>query len=747
MRFRHFLLLFYGLFLLPSFAQDASNLLSAKEIFKPSITQTQANDDYRTTVNIAIPKGYYLYADRTRLSSHQAQGLLEKSDSISKHDPYFGEVSVWYDNASLTLTHSTAANEFTLFAQGCNENDGICYPPTQWDLRLDPNVSAAQFEAVNAPNPTTTGNVFLNKNDWAPTSSTANMAFSSRANTSLFPEKKVLTEDEAFISTALDAQSIALQIADAHYLYRDSIKLKRADGSDIAVELPEGLWHDDPFFGKQRILQEQVILRFAPNSVAEDTPIVLQFQGCAEVGICYPPMQRHFVLTKGGRLISVDNTAEFTPDNVPDSGFNNAPNQALTNTSNNAPTHFIATALGQNYLAALPLIFVLGIAVSFTGCAYPLLPIVSSLIVGNRTNNRKSYYLILTYVLAIGLTMGALGALFGIFNLNLQLILQKPLAIAVAALFFVLLALSMFDLLTLQLPSQLQSRIDKLTRAQQGGSYASAATMGALSTLVVSPCATPVLTALLLFTTQTTTLKGALALFIFGIGTGVPLLLFASALRRFMPKAGDWMTHLKRIMAFVMLGIGFWLVARIAAVAYSLWIWAIYAALIGAYLLPHVMQTGKKGYVLRVMLIVTLVASFAFGQQGLQQFFAPQQTQHNGAKQGVSFVKLDNYADIQQAIKTSNRATMLYFYADWCISCKTWEKEIWQNPDFAPALANYQLIKADITNFTKAHHALLQQLNLVGPPAMLRFPPQGEISQAEQVIIGEISPEKFASLL
>ena len=667
--------------LVPLFAH-AAEPLPAEEVFKPVIRQLDDGDGYLTKITIDFPQGYYLYADKTTLQG--ADGMEERSPAEAKDDPYLGQVMVWHTPPTITLRHRDAAHTFTLTTQGCQENV-LCYPPTTWTLHAEPAATARPqlFKAAN---------------------------------------RDVLPEEEAFTVSATETDgelALHYRMPDGYYLYRHSLRAA-VDGKPLDLPLPAGEVHQDEFLGEQQIYRGALNLNL-PRPAAGGT-LTLHLQGCAEGRICYPPMTRDFPLTAAPQAVK-----------TPAQAVAAAPPDATTSTIDR-----LIRRLNDNFLIALPLVLLLGIGVSFTACVYPLVPIVTSLVVGPNTGSGRAYRLITVYVLAMGAAMGLLGAVFGIFQINLQVILQKPWITALVALLFAGLSLSLFDVYTLQTPRWLQKPVDKLNRRQQGGSYGGAAVMGALSVLVVSPCATPVLTALLLFTTQTGPLKGATALFVFGLGTGLPLLLFAGAFRRFMPKAGAWMDNVKKAFAFALLAIGVWLVARILPPAWALTAWALYAMFAAAYLYGD----SKTR---RFLAGSAFIAALALGMQsanlhlGAPAATAPQA--HN------AFRTVDSVAALEAAIATSDRPVLLDFYADWCVACKKWEAQIWNNPDFAAPLAPYTLLKIDVTDFTAEHKAMFNALNLVGPPAVLYYPPHGKLHAPAETLIGEMTPDAFAAKL
>ena len=696
--------------------------LPAEEVFKPEIHQSATADGYRTEVTIRFPDGYYLYADKTTLSG--ADGEETRTPAEAKDDPYLGPVQVWHHAPTITVNHHDRAETFTLKTQGCEENV-ICYPPTTWTLQ----VPAAEL-AATAPAEAAVA---------SPVAEAAAEAADS-ASPSLFqtPKDMILPEDQAFLVKAeADGKGmlhVHYQMPDGYYLYRHSLKAE-LDGKPLALPLPQGEIHQDEFLGKQEIYRHE--LRFSLPQ-PQGNALTLHLQGCAEGLICYPPLQRQFHFDAHSAQAGTLTTTVAQADAATAPADNPAEVPAVMPTASDSAESGIVQKLNDNFFIALPLVLLLGIGVSFTACVYPLVPIVTSLVVGKNTNSARAYRLISVYVLAMGAAMGLLGAVFGIFQINLQVILQKPWITVLVALLFAGLSLSLFDVYTLQTPRWLQKPVDKLNRKQQSGSYTGAAAMGALSILVVSPCATPILTALLLFTTQTTPLKGATALFFFGLGTGLPLLLFAGAFRKFLPKAGAWMDNVKKGFAFALLAIATYLVTRIMPLGWALAVWTLYALLFATYIYG-------EGKLRRFLAGVGLTVAIALGTQSAAQFFAPPAM--TVAQQGIHFRELHSKAEIAAALAASDKPVFLDVYADWCVACKKWEANIWHNPRFAAALADYTLLKIDVTDFDDAHKAIFNELGLVGPPAVLRYPPHGQLAAPQEKIIGELEADAFAAKL
>ena len=404
--------------------------LPAEEVFKPEIHQSATADGYRTEVTIRFPDGYYLYADKTSLSG--ADGEQSRTPPEEKDDPYLGPTQVWHHAPTITVTHHDRAETFTLKTQGCEENV-ICYPPTTWTLQ----VPAAELVAPAPASPVM-----------------ESTAAADSASPSLFqtPKDMILPEDQAFLVKAeADGKGmlhVQYQMPDGYYLYRHSLKAE-LDGKPLALPLPQGERHQDDFLGEQEIYRHE--LRFSLPQ-PQGSALTLHLQGCAEGLICYPPLQRQFHFdgqaAQAGTLTTTVVPAE----------------QAVAPAASSDEPSGIVQKLNDNFLIALPLVLLLGIGVSFTACVYPLVPIVTSLVVGKNTSSARAYRLISVYVLAMGAAMGLLGAVFGIFQINLQVILQKLWITVLVALLFAGLSLSLFDVYTLQTPRWLQKPVDKLNR-------------------------------------------------------------------------------------------------------------------------------------------------------------------------------------------------------------------------------------------------------------------------------------------
>lgn len=683
----------------------------AKEVFIPSIEQSQTEQGYQTTISIDFPNNYFLYADKTTLNGEQLYQATPKP--VEKHDMYLGLTQVWSKPVRLVVQHTEPTKRFVLKTQGCEENV-ICYPPMSFELEV-PETSVPS-ETVENIVPAKKKSPFL----------------ANKATGFLSPEEAFAIDQHE-----TDEQlTVTIQMPDeSYYLYRSSIGVL-LEPKRFVPELSDGEQHHDPFLGQQEIYRGQLQISLPKSHLSADGEAWLEFQGCAEGRVCYP---------KTRQWLSYQPSPNATP----------AAEQTSTEVATPAAKALLPSdepssdaslsdrainQLHQHYLASLPLIFLLGVGMAFTACVYPLIPIVSSVVVGEHISSARAYRLIGVYVLGMGSALAILGALFAMFELNLQLLLQKPWVVLLVAGLFGLLALSMFGAFTLRLPSSLQTRIDRLSRQQRSGSYLGVYVMGALSVLMVSACSTPVLTALLMYASQTNPPQGALALFVYGIGQGAPLFLFASTLKRFMPKSGLWMGHVKTAFAFMLLAIAVWLLARISSAGVQSALWGMFGLLLTVYLLPKNLPQNAKDKALWFACLLSFALSF--GQ--LQQVFAPRGVASQGASQNsVQFQMINNIDELQSALAASDKPVLLDFFAQWCVSCYQWEEQIWHNPELKEVLSSYTLLKVDLTDTTPAHHELLKALSLVGPPAVLAYPPHATSLSPNAQWIGESSLADF----
>ncbi|HOB61848.1 MAG TPA: protein-disulfide reductase DsbD [Candidatus Competibacteraceae bacterium] len=584
------------------------------------------------------------------------------------------------------------------------------------------------------------------------------------------PRDKILEADQAFQLTlsATDPQTLEARwlIAPGYYLYRDKFQLSIPNapgiqivGTDIAAGEPK----DDPHFGRQEIYHNEAVLvahlqRDAASAGAQDISVKADYQGCAEVGVCYPPLSQ--TVTVSLPALAAASTASTPPTASPAVDATQAtatPKPA----GGDAEQDRLARLLDEQRFLAIPAFFGFGLLLAFTPCIFPMIPILSSLIAGQGANltRRRAILLSLTYVLAMAVTYTIAGVLAALLGQNVQAWFQNPWVIGAFSGLFLLLALSMFGLYDLQLPGALQNRLVAWSNRQRGGHHAGVAVMGLLSALIVGPCVAPPLIGALSFIAVTGNVTlGAAALFALSLGMGAPLLIIGASAGHWLPRAGHWMERTKSVFGVLLLGVALWLLERILPAALTMVLWAtlliVTATYMGA-LQPAVhgapaWRTLIKGLglVLLIYGILLLVGVAAGGRDPWQPLRGiGLVAQASNAAQQPRFRTVKTVAEVEQAVGAANgRPVMLDFYADWCVSCKEMERYTFADPTVQAALADMVTLRADVTANDAADQALLKRFGLIGPPAILFFGPDGRERSGHRVV-GFVEAAPFAAHL
>ncbi len=532
-----------------------------------------------------------------------------------------------------------------------------------------------------------------------------------------------LPVNQAFVLThdrQADGQMrLFFQIKPGYYLYQKRLKF---DGlpADQHPQLPAALNHHDEFFGDSAVYRDQLELLLPANAQGQ---LRLGWQGCADAGLCYPPQTT--LVDLGGRVAPA---AEQASD------------QAL------------ASGLQQGHLAwSLLAFFGLGLLLAFTPCSLPMLPILAGLVLGNGASARRGWLLAGVYVLSMALVYAALGVVAALLGASLQAWLQQPWLLGSLAGLFVLLALPMFGAFELQLPAALRDRLDRAGQGTRGGNLYGAALLGALSGLLLGPCMTAPLAGALLYIAQSgDVLQGALVLFSLGLGMGVPLLLLVTLGNRYLPRPGAWMNRVKGVFGFVFLAMALYTVRSLLPAALLLalsgaWLialaWATWPAL---QRLPALRAVPLLGALWGGLLLVGAAAGGDDLWQPLRPFAggaAPATGQHAED----TFVTVSRPEDLQHeldAAKARGQWVMLDYYADWCVSCKVMEKQVFARSDVQAGLAGVHLLRLDVTADTPASHALLQRYQVPGPPSIIWVGPEGDERRARR-ITGEVDAAAF----
>jgi thiol:disulfide interchange protein DsbD len=541
------------------------------------------------------------------------------------------------------------------------------------------------------------------------------------------PEFLPVEKAFAFTSERLESGETQLywQITDGYYLYQKRMKF---DGlpAEQHPALPEGESHSDEFFGEQPVYRQGLELKIPAGATGQ---IKVGFQGCADAGLCYPPQTQ--VVDLGGSVVA--------------SAANEAPDQAL------------ASSLQQRALGwSLLVFFGLGLLLAFTPCSLPMLPILAGMIVGSGATPKRGFALATSYVVSMALVYAAMGVLAALLGANLQALLQNPWLLGSFAAVFVLLALPMFGFFELQLPVAVRDRLENVSRNQRGGSLIGAGVLGALSGLLVGPCMTAPLAGALLYIAQSgNALHGGLILFAMGIGIGVPLLLLVTVGNRFLPKPGAWMNLLKGVFGFLFLATALLMLRPV--LDESLWIGLCGALLlIAAYSAWKQSQGfgrvahlfGASSLLLGLWGSLLMIGAAGGGDDLLKPLQVYSAANAGNAARPVgheAFTTIKDPAALQReldAAQAQGQWVLLDYYADWCVSCKVMEKQVFGQPRVLDALSDVRLLRLDVTADNAASRELLGRYKVPGPPSFLWIGADG-IERRSQRITGEVDADTF----
>ncbi|MBF0212882.1 MAG: protein-disulfide reductase DsbD [Magnetococcales bacterium] len=551
---------------------------------------------------------------------------------------------------------------------------------------------------------------------------------------------------------ALDPQTVELnfQLVEGYYLYRDKVKIHLKDPPEGvtlgAYELPPGKQKMDENFGNVVVYYDTMTVRIPVLGLSARTPSVTElqwsigFQGCADAGLCYPPQTR--ILTANGDAIPKAAPPTTTPEQpaIPTPAPSAAP---LSETDRIA-----GLFQGGHFWLIVSSFFGFGLLLSLTPCIFPMIPILSGIIVGQKgtLSRSRGFFLSLAYVLGMALTYAAVGVAAGLSGTLVSNALQTPSVLGTGAVLLVLLSLSMFGFYELQLPASLQSRVAESSNRLQGGEFTGVLAMGALSALIVGPCvAAPLAGALIYIGKSGDVLLGGSSLFVMALGMGVPLLLVGLSAGTLLPRAGAWMDAVKQFFGVLLLMVAVWMVQPVIPDWLSMLLWSLlligWAVHLGALepAPPGGKRFGKSFAVVLLMAGSMLLIGLMGGSRDLLKPLAV----FAGRGEGVSFSgdhlafqRIRDGAALNALIAANpGRRVMLDFYADWCVSCKEMEKFTFSDPGVRARLRDVLLLQADVTLQTEEDKALLKRFGLFGPPAILFFDPQG-VEQSRFRVIG-----------
>lgn len=541
-----------------------------------------------------------------------------------------------------------------------------------------------------------------------------------------------LPVDDAFTLSAINTTEglqLKWQIAPGYQLYRDRTQLTLVSHATLpSYTLPEGMTVNE-VTGPEQVYREQAYITLPVSTMQPgEYRLAIQYQGCSLQGFCYPPQTK----------ILLFQTSQFGTHVVEWLEPSNSITSSTTNSDTPSPKSNIALLLLS--------FFGLGILLAFTPCVLPLIPILSSIILGKKRTTREAFYLSLTYVLAMAISYAGAGLLAGLAGSYLQAFLQKPFIIILFAGLFLLLALSLFGVYDLKLPAQWQAKIDTLSSRQKRGNYVGVAIMGALSILIVSPCVSAPLVAALVYISQSGQQAfGGIMLFLMGLGMGLPLLIIGTLGNRFLPKAGEWMNAIKFILGLLLVIVAINLLGRLIPGFILLILYSIVAVITAIYFFIRAKCITRK-LIKAIMFIIAgllLIYSVLLIIGGIQKHDNPWKPLM-AHQQSLSFNSIiHNNTEFNAALQSANnKPIMLDVYADWCVSCKKIESTIFTNEAVQDSLKNYYLIRFDVTANDSGNRELEKKLDVFAPPTIIFFNTK---HQETARLFGEFTQSYFLS--
>ena len=571
---------------------------------------------------------------------------------------------------------------------------------------------------------------------------------SGAASSSLLPaQPKFLPADQVFHVSAAAAGADAVRldwwIRGGYYLYRSRLKASAAGVALGALKLPTGQIKIDPYFGREEIYRNAVSGTVAvpagASGQARSLTLQVTYQGCADAGLCYPPITKTLTVALPGAGTAApgagSSAAGASSSALPDQqGYANA-------------------ARSGSLWAMVAAFYGAGLLLAFTGCVYPTIPILSAIIVGqgSKVTTARAFVLSLAYVLGMALTYTIAGTAFAALGGRAPAAaFEQPWIVATFAALFVAMALSMLGLFTVQIPAAMQTRIASLSSRQTAGTLGGVAIMGSLSALLVTTCVGPALVAALAVISQTGEVaRGAAALFAMSIGTGTPLLIIGTSAGKLLPKSGPWMDTIKRLFGAVMLGVAVWMLGRVLPERTTLALWAVPAGTAAAVLFVGTRHIRGARWSLRLggllagLYGLALVTGAALGGTNpLSPIPA-----WAGTRQSLLFSPVRSVADLDRRVAQASqegRPVMVDFYADWCTSCKEMEATTFLNPAVRQALAGTVLLRADVTANDADDRALLQRFGIYGPPTIAFYGRDGR-ERSRYRVVGYMDGAEFAA--
>lgn len=580
-------------------------------------------------------------------------------------------------------------------------------------------------------------------------------------------EAEFLEPEKAFVFSAAmatpDTVELRFRVASGYYMYRErfGISISPLGAATLGEPVyPKGDVKYDPTFEKDmEVYHQDVLIRVPVTPGGQPFTLTLTGQGCADAGLCYPPMDSSVKLTPvaGGYALAGGGGASAAPA---------AAGGGLSALVNAGDTGLADALGGLGWIKTAGVFLVLGLLLAFTPCVLPMIPILSSIVLGGASQERptrsRGLALAATYVLGMSVVYTALGVAAGLSGAGLAAWLQTPWILTLFAILLAVLALAMFDAFTFQMPSGIQARLAERSSRIPGGRYTGALLMGALSALIVGPCVAAPLAGALLYISQTgDVVLGGSALFAMAWGMGVPLLIVGASSGALLPKAGPWMDGVKRLFGMLLLATAWWMLIPVVPTWVQMTGWA-FLAIVGAVMLRafdalpagagSARMFGKGiGLLLALAAAAWLIGAASGGRDVLQPLshFASGGLAASGAAAHageLQFKRVRNNAELDALLAASTQPVMLDFYADWCVSCREMERFTFTDPGVAQRMAGMLLVQADVTANNADDRALLKRFRLFGPPGIMFFEPGGkELPDAR--VVGFQDAKRFTESL
>ncbi|WP_270502553.1 protein-disulfide reductase DsbD [Kluyvera ascorbata] len=490
------------------------------------------------------------------------------------------------------------------------------------------------------------------------------------------------------------------QVKDGYYLYRKQVQVTPTNASIAPLQMPNGEWHSDEFYGKSEIYRHSLTVPVTLTQANAGATLTVTYQGCADAGFCYPPETKTVPLS----------AVEALPP--------------------------LPTGVRGNPSADLPFsalwALLIGIGIAFTPCVLPMYPLISGIVLGGkqRLSTARALLLAFIYVQGMALTYTVLGLVVAAAGMQFQAALQHPYVLIGLSAVFILLALSMFGAFSLQLPSSLQTRLTLMSNRQQGGSMGGVFAMGAIAGLICSPCTTAPLSAILLYIAQSGNLwLGGGTLYLYALGMGLPLILVTVFGNRLLPKSGPWMAHVKTAFGFVILALPVFLLERIIGDVWGLRLWSMLGVAFFGW--AFITSLGLKKPWQRIGQILLLAAALISVRPLQDWAFGTTVAQ---SQSHLNFTRINSVETLNAALASAQgKPVMLDLYADWCVACKEFEKYTFSDPQVQQALQNTVLLQADVTANSAQDVALLKHLQVLGLPTILFFDENGNEQPALRV--------------